>query len=103
VLRRTYLDELAHVKATTETRDAAQPAMLSRDLAGTPILVSFVPIELLQWNVFVEQPESELYEKLNASIVRTALLLLAGLVISVVAALASAHRFGSHDSDQRQA
>ena len=101
VLRRTNLRELAHVKAASETRDAPQSAMLSRDLAGTPILVSFAPIESLEWNVFVEQPMSELYEKLNASLVRATLLLLVGLVTSMVAALALAHRAGTSDSDQR--
>ena len=102
VLARTYLDELPHVKAATETRDAAQPAMLSRDLAGRGILVTFAPIKLVNWSVFVEQPMSELYEKLNASLARTALHLLAGLVISAVVALALAQHFTGRDKHRRE-
>ncbi|TMH08836.1 MAG: GAF domain-containing protein [Betaproteobacteria bacterium] len=64
--------------------------MVSNDLAGTPVLTSVAPIESLRWNVFVEQPVSEVYAKLNASILRTAALLIAGLVISAFAALALA-------------
>src|SRR5437667_6179006 len=64
--------------------------MVSTDLAGTAVLTSVAPIEPLKWNVFVEQPVSEVYAKLNASIVRTGLMLLAGLVISAIGALALA-------------
>ncbi len=64
--------------------------MLSRDLAGTPVLASMAPIESLDWRVFVEQPVAEVFAKLNASILRTGLLLLAGLVISALGALALA-------------
>ncbi len=52
--------------------------MLSTDLAGTEVLTSVAPIESLGWNVFVEQPVAEVYRKLNASILRTGLLLLGG-------------------------
>ncbi len=60
--------------------------MVSVDLADTKVLASVAPIETLGWNVFVEQPVAEVYAKLNASILRTGLLLLAGLVISALAA-----------------
>jgi HAMP domain-containing protein len=90
VLRKTNLSELAHVKAAAGPPDAGEPAMLSRNLAGKKVLVAFAPIGALDWKVFVEQPVSEVYAKLDASIVRTVLLLLAGLVISAFAALALA-------------
>src|SRR5262249_10638210 len=94
---------------------ADEPAMLSTDLAGTAVLTSVAPIESLNWKVFVEQPVSEVYAKLDASIVRTGLLLLAGLVISALGALAlargmarpirtldeGARRIGSGDLDQQ--
>ena len=51
------------------------------------MLTSVAPIASLSWYVFVEQPVAEVYEKLNASIVRTALLLLAGMVLSALGAL----------------
>ena len=87
VLRKTNLSELPHVKAMASARGFGDTAMESHDLANTPELVSVAPIESLGWNVFVEQPVAEVYAKLNASIVRTGLLLLVGLVISAVGAL----------------
>ena len=91
VLRKSNLSDLPHVKAATSaTGDADDAAMLSTNLAGTPVLTSMAPIELLKWRVFVEQPVAEVYAKLNASILSTALLLLAGLVLSALGALALA-------------
>jgi signal transduction histidine kinase/HAMP domain-containing protein len=90
VLRKTNLSGLAHVAAALAPKGAAEPALLSTDLGGTEVLTSFAPIGALDWHVFVEQPASEVYAKLDASILRTVLLLLAGLVISALAALALA-------------
>jgi signal transduction histidine kinase len=90
VLRKTNLSDLAHVRAAADGHDGDEPAMLSRDPAGKQILVSVAPIESLNWKVFVEQPVSEVFAKLNASILRTVLLLFAGLVISAAGALALA-------------
>ena len=90
VLRKTDLSQLPHVKAAIGGQGAAAEAMASTDLAGTAVLTSVSTIEPLGWHVFVEQPVSEVYEKLNASILRAGLLLLAGLVISALAALALA-------------
>jgi signal transduction histidine kinase len=115
VLRKTDLSNLAHVKAATVKQGADELAMLSTDLTGTEVLTSVAPIETLDWKVFVEQPVAEVYKKLNASILRTGLLLLAGLVISAFAALAlargmvrpirtldeGARRIGAGDLDQK--
>ena len=86
VLRKTNLSELPHVKAAKERAAGIEPAMLSRDIAGTQVLASLAPIESLNWNVFVEQPVAEVYQKLNASISRTGVLLLAGLLLSALGA-----------------
>ncbi len=115
VLRKTSLAALAHVKATVSRDGAGEPAMLSHDLSGTPVLTAVAPIAGLDWRVFVEQPASEVYAKLNASIWRTGLLLLAGLVVSALAASAlarsmvrpirtldeGARRIGQGDLDQQ--
>jgi signal transduction histidine kinase len=90
VLRKSNLSQLPHVKAATSAARDAESAMLSTDLSGTPVLTSMAPIDSLKWNVFVEQPVAEVYAKLDASILRTALLLLAGLVLSALGALALA-------------
>ena len=86
VLRKTSLSQLPHVKAALRAQSSDELAMVSTDLAGTAVLTAMAPIESLRWDVFVEQPVAEVYAKLNASIVRTGLLLLVGLVISAVAA-----------------
>jgi GAF domain-containing protein/HAMP domain-containing protein len=115
VLRKTDLSQLAHVRAANAAEKSAALAMASTDLAGTQVLASVAPIAPLGWNVFVEQPIAEVYEKLNASIQRAGLLLLAGLVISAAVALAlarsmvrpirtlseGAQRIGEGDLDQK--
>ena len=90
VLRKTDLSNLPHVKAAIGGQSVGAEAMLSKDLAGIEVLTSVATIDPLAWHVFVEQPVAEVYEKLNAAILRTGLLLLAGLVISAFAALALA-------------
>ncbi|MEP6943608.1 MAG: GAF domain-containing protein, partial [Betaproteobacteria bacterium] len=91
VLRKTNLSELPHVKAALAASPAdAEPAMMSTDLGGTRVLTSVAPIASLRWYVFVEQPVSEVYARLNASIFRTILLLVAGMLLSALGALALA-------------
>jgi signal transduction histidine kinase len=90
VLRKTDLSALEHVKAALAGGDDQEPAMLATDRAGTQVLTAFAPIDPLGWKVFVEQPVSEVYATLNASIVRTALLLAAGFFISALVALVMA-------------
>jgi signal transduction histidine kinase len=115
VLRKTNLSQLPHVKAAIAGERSEELATVSTDLTGTQVLTSVAPIESLHWNVFVEQPVAEVYEKLNASILRTGLLLLAGLVISALGAMAlargmvrpirtldeGARRIGEGDLDQK--
>jgi signal transduction histidine kinase/HAMP domain-containing protein len=115
VLRKTDMSQLPHVKAAINGQSADAEAMLSKDLAGTEVLTSVSTIEPLGWHVFVEQPVKEVYAKLNATVLRTGLLLLAGLVISALGALAlargmvrpihildaGARRIGEGDLDQK--
>ena len=115
VLRKTNMAALPHVKAAAHVHSADEPAMESVDLAGVAVLASVAPIEPLDWKVFVEQPVAEVFAKLNASILRTGLLLLAGLVVSALAASAlarsmvrpirtldeGARRIGAGDLDQQ--
>jgi signal transduction histidine kinase len=92
VLRKTNLSGLAQVKAALAGGAWQEPAMRARDRAGADVLTAFAPIDPLGWRVFVEQPVEEVYRTLDASILRTALLLLGGFVISALAALALARR-----------
>ncbi len=86
VLRKTNLGALEHVKDAVKTDKSGEPAMVSHDLSGTTVLTAVAPIAALEWRVFVEQPVSEVYARLNASIWRTGLLLVAGLAVSALAA-----------------
>jgi signal transduction histidine kinase len=90
VLRKTSMARLAHVQAAADVHGSDAPAMESHDLQGVPVLTSVVAIEPLGWKVFAEQPWSDVTAKLDASLQRTALLLLAGLLISALAAWALA-------------
>ncbi|MDM0046217.1 ATP-binding protein [Variovorax dokdonensis] len=84
VLRKTSVAHLPHVQAAGGSE--ASQAMTSRNLKGAVVLTSTAPIQPLGWRVFVEQPIGEVYAKLNASMLRAALQLLAGLVVSAIAA-----------------
>jgi len=115
VLRKTRLDALAHVKAPDGAVNDGTPALHSHDLAGTRVLVSMAAIEPTGWRVFAEQPETEVYARLNQSILWTAGLLLAGLAVSALAASVlarsmvrpirtldeGARRIGAGDLEQR--
>ncbi|HXZ53417.1 MAG TPA: cache domain-containing protein, partial [Burkholderiales bacterium] len=89
VLRKTDLSSLAQVKAALAGADEG-PARVARNPQGVEVLTAYAPIDPLGWKVFVEQPVSEVYATLNASIARTAALLLAGLAVSAMVALALA-------------
>jgi signal transduction histidine kinase len=115
VLRKTSLASLAHVRAPVAAGRDDEPAMLSNDLAGTRVLTAMAPIAALDWRVFVEQPVAEVYARLDAAILRTVVLLLAGLLVSALAAWAlarsmvrpirtldeGARRIGQGDLDQQ--
>jgi signal transduction histidine kinase len=87
VLRKVDLSGLPQVKAALEASPEAQWREIAdaRDSAGEPVLAGFAPIEGLGWRVLVEQPASAVFAPLYDSVLRTILLLLAGVAISVVA------------------
>ena len=90
VLRKTNLASVPHVQRALQGGRRDELASVSKDAAGASVLASYATIEPLGWTVLVEQPLSEVYSQLYASIARTGLLLLAGLVISSLVALAFA-------------
>ena len=88
VLRKTDFSGLAQVKSALAGPDVSDaPAMLARDLSGAEVLTAFADIEPLGWKVFVEQPIAEVYATLNATILRTGALMVAGLLFSALTAL----------------
>ena len=80
--------QLADAAAT----DAAGAALIARDLTGRQVLTAREPIRQLGWWVFVEQPLDEAFAPLYASLLRTALLLVVGIGLSVAASLVLADR-----------
>ena len=88
VLRKTDYSGLEHVKAALSGPATLEaPARLARDLSGKEVLTAYAGIEPLGWKVFVEQPVAEVYATLNATIMRTGVLMVAGLLFSALTAL----------------
>jgi len=101
VLRKTDMAPLEQVKAALHPDAAENVTMVAKDLAGNPVLTAWAPIEPgrdaprrdgppptpLGWKVFVEQPVSEVYKPLDATLYRTVALIIAGLLFSALAAM----------------
>ena len=84
VLRHTSFASLPQVRTALEapangTRDAVTTG---RNESGTEVLSAYRPIASLGWRVFVEEPSSEALAPLEAAIWRTALLLVAFLLLA---------------------
>jgi signal transduction histidine kinase len=87
VLRKTDLSLLPQVTYALQKDSDESRALLARDLAGNEVLTAYASIEPLGWKVFVEQPVSEVYATLDAAILRTITLMVAGLLFSILAAV----------------
>src|SRR5207253_10618450 len=59
---------------------------------GTRVLTARAGIPSLGWWVFAEQPLSEAFEPLRAAIIRSAVLVVLGLVLSILASVTLARR-----------
>jgi signal transduction histidine kinase len=94
VLKKTDLSGLDQVRAAGVGPTAApqEAAAVTRDLEGRRVLAASAPVPALGWSVLVEQPLTEAFEPLRASLVRAGLLLLAGVGFSVLASLVLARR-----------
>jgi len=90
VLQKTDLSRLAHVAA--RVRDEGESEPIARNLKGEEVLTAHARIPTLSWTVFVEAPLAEAFAPLYASILRTVLLLLAGLVLSILVSVYLARR-----------
>jgi signal transduction histidine kinase len=94
VLRKADLSALPQVKSAIEAKPDAEwkePAD-ARDSNGKAVLAAYASIEALGWRVFVEEPQSAVFAPLYEAILRTAGLLIAGVVLSIVASLFLARR-----------
>jgi len=89
VLQKTDLSPLTQFKALQEGQVGPS---IATNIKGEHVLTADARISTLNWIVFVDVPLTEAYAPLYASLLRTALLLLAGLAISIVASLYLARR-----------
>jgi signal transduction histidine kinase len=100
VLRKTNLSNLEQVRAALAPEADDSLAVLAKDFSGNAVLTAWAPIEPareqasrggpaseLGWKVFVEQPVSEVFSALDATVLRTVLLIVAGLLFSALAAM----------------
>jgi signal transduction histidine kinase len=87
VLRKTDLSKLPQVQWSLKKDAEESFALVARDLAGAQVLTAYASIEPLGWKVFVEQSFDEVFETLNAAILRSAALIAAGLLISALVAV----------------
>jgi class 3 adenylate cyclase len=96
VLKKTDLSSLPQVTAARESPhgsdETQERVSVARDFQGQQVLTAYAAIALLRWFIFLEQPLAEAFEPLYQPIFRTAILMLAGIVLSVLASLALAHR-----------
>ncbi|HTO86358.1 MAG TPA: ATP-binding protein [Thermoanaerobaculia bacterium] len=94
VLKNLDLSALPQVRLAlgAKENDESQQVSIARDPRGREVLAAYASIQPLGWHVFVEQPLKEAFATLDASLRRTGLLLLVGLVSSVVAGVFLARR-----------
>jgi signal transduction histidine kinase len=87
VLRKTDLSQLPQVRTAFAKDAEPSAALMAEGMASETVLTAYASIESLGWKVFVEQPVTEVYATLNAAIIRTAALLVAGLLFSALTAI----------------
>jgi signal transduction histidine kinase len=85
VLQKRRLKELGQVQAALA--GAPGPFTAQPNLAGQHVFPAYAPIPELGWAVLVERAAAEAYAPLYASMLRTAVLLLLGLGIAVLASV----------------
>jgi signal transduction histidine kinase len=87
VLRKTDLSKLPQVEFARRPGAEESLALMAEDIGGGTVLTAYASIESIGWKVFVEQPVAEVYATLDAAILRTVSLMVAGLLISALTAL----------------
>jgi len=93
VLRRTDLSGLPQVRAARG--GASRDALVGADAAGREVLTAYERIDPPGWTVFVERPLDAALAPLNAAIARSALLVLAALILTAIAAAFLARRYAT--------
>jgi two-component system, NtrC family, sensor kinase len=92
VLQHTSFASLPQVRAALHGSVKASADSSGHDQNGTKVLSAYQTIEPLGWRVFVEEPLSEVLAPLKAAIWRTALLLVAFLILAIATSVLLARR-----------
>jgi signal transduction histidine kinase/HAMP domain-containing protein len=96
VLKKSDLSALPQIRAARAApavvAEGWDEGMIATSLDGRRALVAHTAIAPLGWLVLVEQPLIEAFAPLRGSILRTALLMLLGVVVSVAASLVLARK-----------
>ena len=95
ILQKTELSKLSQVEAVLRARESAAPPLsllAARSLEGQPVFVAHAFVASLGWAVLVEQLVTEALAPLYTSLVRTALLWLLTVGLSIAASLVLARR-----------
>jgi class 3 adenylate cyclase/HAMP domain-containing protein len=96
VLQKADLSALPQVQAARAAPrtpdDEEHQVTTARDRRGRPVLAAYATVTPSGWFVFVEQPLAEAFAPLYASIVRSTVLLLVGLAVSVLVSLLFARK-----------
>jgi signal transduction histidine kinase len=87
VLRKTDLSKLPQVQWALGKDAEDSFALVAQDMSGASVLTAYASIDPLGWKVFVEQSFDEVFETLNAAILRSMALIAAGLLISALVAM----------------
>ena len=95
VLRKTDLSALPQVVSARTTAGAGATGVvggIAKGLDGREVLSSYAEIAPLGWLVFVDSPLSEAFAPLYDSLIRTAILIFAGILLSIIAGFLLARR-----------
>ncbi len=91
VLQKADLSSLPYIQAVLAGPPTAgqerDEATIARNFQGRQVLTASAPIAPLGWSVFVDLPLEEAFAPLYSSALRTALLLVLGIALSVLASL----------------
>jgi signal transduction histidine kinase/DNA-binding response OmpR family regulator len=87
------LAQVAEARVERKALDADEAQfMIASGLDGGQVLAAHAPINPLGWLVFVEQPLVEAFAPLQASLLRSAVILVIGLALAILASVVLARR-----------
>jgi PAS domain S-box-containing protein len=102
VLRNTSLAALPQVQAVINKSAGSEEFAHARGVDGEEVLTAFGTIPQLGWFVFVEEPVAEAYRPLYARAIQSAVLVLVGMLLTLLACVALVRRMVSPIQDMQK-